>query len=113
MSSSTSGSADHTASTPDTPDTPDADDGDTRQAGAFDIRTIIALLIGIYGVVLLIAGLIGPTTAELKKTGGLNINLTAGIGMVVVAAAFIIWARLRPVIVPAQPVDDEAGAGNH
>jgi hypothetical protein len=71
-----------------------------HRAGAFDIRTFIALLIGIYGVVLLIAGLIGPDTAELEKTDGMNINLYAGIGMLVVAAAFVAWARLRPVVVP-------------
>ena len=110
MSSSTSGSDEHAVSPP---DAPDAEKGATRQAGAFDIRTIIALLIGIYGVVLFIAGLIGPTTAELKKTGGLNINLTAGIGMIVVAVAFIIWARLRPVIVPDQAADDTSGPAGH
>lgn len=71
-----------------------------RRAGAFDIRTFIALLIGLYGVVLVIAGLIGPSKAQLAKADGLNINLYAGIGMVVVAAAFLLWARLRPVVVP-------------
>ena len=32
----------------------------------------------------------------------------AGIGMVVVAAVFMIWARLRPVVVPDEP--DDAGS---
>jgi hypothetical protein len=78
-----------------------------HRAGAFDIRSFIALLIGIYGVVLLIAGLIGPSQAALDKADGLNINLYAGIGMVVVSAAFLLWARLRPVVV-AEPPEDEA-----
>jgi hypothetical protein len=76
--------------------------GETHKAGAFDIRVFIASLIGIYGVVLTIAGLIGPSDAELTKTGGVNINLWAGLGMLVVFALFITWARLRPVVVPAE-----------
>jgi hypothetical protein len=79
----------------------------SRRAGAFDIRNFIALLIGIYGVVLVIAGLIGPTDAQLVKSDGLNVNLWAGLGMVVVAAVFLLWARLRPVVVPDE--DGEAG----
>ena len=72
----------------------------THQAGAFDIRTFIALLIGIYGVVLVATGLFGTTEEALAKADGLNINLWAGLGMVVVAALFQIWARARPVVVP-------------
>ena len=77
----------------------DAEEGASHRAGAFDIRNFIALLIGIYGIVLVIAGIIGPSAAEMKKTDDVNINLWAGIGMVVVSAAFLLWARLRPVIV--------------
>jgi hypothetical protein len=72
----------------------------THQAGAFDIRTFIALLIGIYGVVLVATGLFGTSEEALAKADGLNINLWAGLGMVVVAALFQIWARSRPVVVP-------------
>ncbi|MEO5710400.1 MAG: hypothetical protein ABIQ59_11320 [Nocardioidaceae bacterium] len=81
-----------------------------HKAGAFDIRNFIALLIGIYGIVLLIAGLIGPSDAQLEKSDGLNINLYAGIGMVVVAALFLLWARLRPVVVADEA--DEPGRPN-
>jgi hypothetical protein len=70
-----------------------------HRAGAFDIRMFIATLIGIYGIVLVIYGLVGPSEADLKKADDLNINLWAGIGMVVVAAGFLIWARLRPVVI--------------
>lgn len=72
----------------------------THQAGAFDIRTFIALLIGIYGVVLVATGLFGTSEEALAKADGLNINLWAGLGMVVVGALFQIWARARPVVVP-------------
>ena len=71
-----------------------------HQAGAFDIRTFIALLIGIYGVVLVATGLFGTSDEALAKADGLNVNLWAGLGMVVVAALFRIWARARPVVVP-------------
>ena len=60
----------------------DKSTGAPHKAGAFDIRTFIALLIGIYGVVLTIAGIIGPSQEALDKADGLNINLYAGIGMV-------------------------------
>ena len=67
-------------------------------AGALDIRNIIGGLLGAYGVILLLAGIIGD--AQENKTGGVNANLWAGIILVAVAAAFLIWARLRPVVVP-------------
>ena len=74
-----------------------------HRAGAFDIRTFIASLIGIYGLVLVVVGLVATSAADLKKSDGLNINLMAGIGMVVVAAAFLLWARMRPVVVLETP----------
>ncbi len=73
-----------------------------RQAGAFDVRNFIAMLIGIYGVVLVLMGLFATSADDLERAGGLNINLWAGAGMAVVAAAFATWARLRPVVVPAE-----------
>lgn len=81
-----------------------------HKAGAFDIRLIIALLIGVYGVILTVMG-IGFTSAEDKaKAAGVNINLWAGIGMLVVAALFITWAKVRPLVVPARPESDDTPA---
>jgi len=68
-------------------------------AGAFDVRNVIAALIGAYGVVLVVMAFVGDTTEEADRTGGLDANLWAGIGMLVFAAAFALWARLRPVVV--------------
>jgi hypothetical protein len=84
----------------------------TRKAGAFDIRVFIGSLIGIYGVVLVLVGLFGMSDSQLAKSDDLNINLWAGLGMVAVAAGFILWARLKPVIVPADP-DGPSSAGPH
>jgi hypothetical protein len=78
------------------------DDSDTavpHKAGAFDIRNVIGLLIGFYGVVLVIVGLVADSSRQLAKTGGVNANLWAGIAMAVVAAALLVWSRLRPVVV--------------
>lgn len=71
-----------------------------HKAGAFDIRTFIAMLIGLYGVVLVLVGLFSTSDADLQKAGGTNVDLWAGIGMIVVAIAFQLWARMRPVVVP-------------
>ena len=74
-----------------------------HKAGAFDIRIFIAMLIGLYGVVLVAAGLVGTSDDELARADGVNINLWAGLGMIVFAACFLAWARLRPVVVPDLP----------
>jgi hypothetical protein len=68
-------------------------------AGAFDIRNVIAALIGFYGVVLVIVGIVDHNGAATSKTGGVNANLWAGIVMSVIAGGFFLWSRLRPVVV--------------
>jgi hypothetical protein len=90
-----------TSSTP--PSTPSTSGGAPRKrrAGVFDVRTIIGLLLGIYGVVLVLMGLFGTTEEELTRADGINVNLWTGIALVVAAAIFFAWARLRPVLVPA------------
>jgi predicted anti-sigma-YlaC factor YlaD len=70
-------------------------------AGAFDIRTLIAMLIGIYGVILLVVGIVNSSDSDLAKSDGININLWTGIALIVVAAGFEAWAMLRPVVVPS------------
>lgn len=92
----------------------DTGGGRVRKAGAFDIRVFIASLIGIYGVVLVLVGLFGTGDSQMAKADGLNINLFAGLGMVVVSAVFLLWARLRPVIVPAEAdATQEPSSGQH
>ncbi len=74
-----------------------------HKAGAFDIRTFIAMLIGIYGIVLVVMGLFSTSDEDLAKAGGFNVNLWAGLGMVVAASLFQAWAMWRPVIVLENP----------
>ena len=82
----------------------------SHSAGAFDIRNFVGALIGIYGVVLVIMGLINVTSADMARTGSVNANLLAGIVMVVLAASFLLWARIRPVEIPVR--SDTADAGD-
>jgi hypothetical protein len=86
---------------------PDARRRERHTAGAFDIRNFIGALLGLYGVILLLMGLFGDQA--LDKTGGVNANLYAGIGLVVVSAVFILWARLKPIVVPdhVEHVEDD------
>jgi hypothetical protein len=70
-----------------------------QTAGAFDVRNVIAGLIGFYGVVLVIVGIVDRSEEALEKAGGVNANLWAGIVMVVVAAGFVLWSWLRPIVV--------------
>jgi hypothetical protein len=81
-----------------------------RKAGAFDIRLIIALLTGVYGVVLTVMGAAFTTQADLDKAAGVNINLWAGIGLLVFTAIFVAWALLRPIVVPADVAASENSA---
>ncbi len=84
----------------------DSGPGQRHRAGLFDIRSIIGLLLGIYGVILVIAAFFTPDE-QINRSDGLNLNLWAGIGMAVVGAAFILWVRLRPIVVPEDPEELE------
>lgn len=81
-----------------------------KKAGAFDIRVVIGGLIGVYGVILTLLGLFHASDEELARGAGFNVNLWAGLGMLVASAVFIAWARWRPLIVPADVADADADA---
>jgi hypothetical protein len=66
----------------------------------FDLRSVIGLLFVVYGVVLTILGLIGESPEELAKAGGLALNLTMGLVMLVVGIGFYIWAFVKPPLPP-------------
>jgi hypothetical protein len=80
-----------------------------RTAGALDIRLFIALLMGIYGLVLTVFG-IGAPEADIEQAAGLNLNLWSGIGMLALALGFGLWTKLRPIVIPDGPEDEAAPA---
>ncbi|WP_433799443.1 hypothetical protein [Actinomycetospora sp. CA-084318] len=68
----------------------------SRMQRLFDLRYVIGALMGVYGVVLVIRGLLdGPE--QLARAAGLSINLWTGIGLLVVAAIFLVWGLTRPL----------------
>lgn len=80
-------------------------------AGAYDVRTVIAGLIGLYGIVLTIMGLVGQSDDDRAKTGDWNANLWSGIVMLAVAIVFAVWLKLRPVVVDPVALEKEKGEG--
>lgn len=75
------------------------------RAQAFDIRLVIAFLLGAYGIVLTVMGIGFTTDEDIAKAAGININLWAGIGMLAFSAAFVLWAKLRPINVPQEEAE--------
>jgi hypothetical protein len=78
-----------------------------HKAGAFDLRNIIGALMGVYGVILTLAGILGDHEPE--QTGGVNANLWTGLCLLATAAVFLLWARIRPIVLPEEidrPDDD-------
>jgi hypothetical protein len=80
-------------------------DQDRHTAGAFDIRNVIGGLLALYGIVLVITGLVSDEAPE--ATGDIDANLWSGIGLVVVGVAFLAWSRLRPTVVDERAVEAE------
>jgi glucose uptake protein GlcU len=72
-----------------------------------DIRRIIAGLLGLYGVILLVAGIVG-SSAQKNKAAGVNINLWAGIVLLLMATFFLVWALTRPLSEELQDADAAA-----
>ena len=72
----------------------------SRKPGALDLRLILALLLGIYGVVLAVLGIAFTSRQDIDKAAGTNINLWTGIALVVAAGLLAAWAWLRPLAIP-------------
>jgi len=67
-----------------------------RAANLFDLRRIIGGVFVSWGVLLIIIGLTA-SDEEANKAAGININLYAGIGMLIVGLVFVVWALTRPL----------------
>ena len=80
-----------------------------KAARLFDIRRLIGGLFLIYGVILVVLGL-GESDASIAKSADININLYAGVGMLVMSICFIAWALWRPL--GAEEESEPAGGGS-
>jgi hypothetical protein len=69
---------------------------DERAATLFDIRRIIGGLFLLYGIVLTVMGF-GASDADIARAHGINVNLSVGIALLIIASLFIAWALLRPL----------------
>ena len=79
--------------------------GRPQKAGLFDIRTFIGALLGFDGIVILLMGIFGDHSTSSDQAPPININLWAGLGLIVTAIVFETWKRLRPVKVTEPPPD--------
>jgi hypothetical protein len=67
-----------------------------RAANLFDLRRIIGGVFVTWGVLLTILG-ITESDAEIQKAADININLYAGLGMLIAGIIFLLWAFTRPL----------------
>src|SRR3954453_15511594 len=86
-----------------------------RAANLFDLRRIIGGVFLVWGVLLTILGLT-ESDAEIQKADNVNINLYAGLGMLVVGIIFLLWAFTRPLgqeIAESEQASRSAGGDEH
>jgi hypothetical protein len=95
---------------PDPASPEEQDEADYKNKGGassklFDLRLLIGGLFTLYGVMVGGAGLF-DSSSDLRKSGGLRINLWTGIGMLILGLFFLLWAYLRPVQHPTKEDSD-------
>src|ERR1700749_4681357 len=82
-----------------------------RAANLFDLRRIIGGLFTVWGVLLIILGAT-DSTQEANKAAGININLYAGIGMLIVGIIFLVWAFTRPLGSQLREAEEDEPSGS-
>jgi hypothetical protein len=80
-----------------------------RAANRFDVRRLIGALFVLYGTLLTVLGIVGSSHIK-HKAAGIDVDLWAGLGMLVFGALMITWALTRPVV-PEPPETRGEGSG--
>src|ERR1041385_2427546 len=80
-----------------------------RAANLVDLRRIIGGLFTVWGVLLIILGAT-ESDAEIDKAAGININLFAGIGMLLFGVLMLVWAFTRPLGTELAQAEPETSA---
>lgn len=85
-----------------------------KRFSIFDIRNIIGALLGIYGVLLTLAGFVPALLGDYSDPAaegnrvelyiGTDANWWVGLILLGVAALFFVWAVVRPVV-PEEPAE--------
>jgi uncharacterized protein YqhQ len=68
-----------------------------KLANRFDIRRIIGAVFVVYGMILIVVGIVGSHAVK-TKAEGVNINLWTGLAMLVFGLLMFAWAVWRPVV---------------
>jgi hypothetical protein len=78
-----------------------------KATSLLDIRKIIGGLLGVYGLLLLGAGMFA-SEADKEKAAGVNINLWVALALTLASALFLTWGFTRPLVDELE--EDEADA---
>jgi hypothetical protein len=79
-----------------------------KAANLFDLRRIIGGVFLAYGLLLTILGLFA-SDEDIDKAAGVNINLWAGLGMLVFGILMMTWALTRPLSEELGHSDEDGG----
>jgi hypothetical protein len=81
---------------PDAPDAPEVSEEEAKKAAnLLDIRRIIGGVLLLYGLLITAAGIFG-SDSDKHQAAGVNVNLYAGLAILVAGALFLAWAFTRP-----------------
>jgi flagellar biosynthesis/type III secretory pathway M-ring protein FliF/YscJ len=80
-----------------------------KKATLFDVRTIIGVLLGLYGVILLLESF-GTSEAEKARADGINANLWVGLVLIVFGVLMVTWAVTRPIVVDEEQLEADRRA---
>ena len=80
-----------------------------KKVSLFDVRTIVGLLMTIYGVILVLVSF-GTSDADKAKSDDINANLWVGLGLLAFGLGMLAWASIRPLVVDEEKLEADKRA---